>query len=175
MRLEFRRREASHQLFLDGRDLGDALRSPEIGGLASLVSGWPAVRRALLSAQRALGREGELVAEGRDMGTVVFPEARLKFFLTAALESRAERRRQELSPKNPDLGLAEVMAEIEARDLADETRSAAPLIPSPEAVFLDSTSLGAAEVLNLTREIAMAVFALNDERRVLVNGDQPGD
>ncbi|MDR2422264.1 MAG: (d)CMP kinase [Deltaproteobacteria bacterium] len=160
MGLEFRREGAQCRLFLHGREPGEALRAPEIGLLASAVSAWPEVRSALLPIQRAAGREGRLVAEGRDMGTVVFPEARLKFFLVADLSVRAERRRLELAAQGVEVTLAKVTAELKARDLADATRSLAPLAPSPGAVTVDSTDMTVAEVLALALQEAKETFDL---------------
>lgn len=129
-----------------GEDVSVAIRTPAISEGASRVSQHPAVRGALLGIQRALSAGG-CVAEGRDMGTVVFPDAPHKFFLTASLEARAQRRHAELAPVAGGLALAEVLEEVESRDRRDRSRASAPLVQANDAVVLDSSHLDIAEVV----------------------------
>ena len=136
-------------ILVDGEDVTDRLRSPEISRAASVVSAWPGVRAALLGLQRDLGDQGRVVAEGRDMGTVVFPSAGLKFFLTASPEARARRRHLELLEKEVAASRERVLADLLARDEADRTRAVAPLKPPPEAVTIDSTNIDVEAVLKV--------------------------
>jgi cytidylate kinase len=126
---------------VDGLEVTSLLRDPEVSRAASAISVWPGVREALLGLQRFLGAKGEVVAEGRDMGTVVFPEAGLKFFLYADPKSRAGRRFRELSVCGRDIAFEEVLADILARDQADCSRPASPLKAAPDALTIDSTNL----------------------------------
>jgi len=134
---------------VDGQDVTDRLRGPEVSKAASAISAWPGVRAALLGLQRDLGRQGRVVAEGRDMGTVVFPAAGLKFFLSASPEARARRRQLELLEKGVAVSREDVLADILARDEADSTRAVAPLRPHPDAVTIDSTNIDAEAVLKV--------------------------
>jgi cytidylate kinase len=144
------------QVLLDGRDVTRAIRAEETGAGASRVAAWPAVRAALTDRQRAFARPPGLVADGRDMGTVIFPEARLKVFLTASPEERAGRRHKQLIEKGSAASLAALSREIAERDLRDSTRQVAPLKPAPDAQLLDSTGLSIDDVvervLSLGRE-----------------------
>ena len=129
------------RLLLDGVDRGDHIRTPEMSSGASQVSAYPGVRRALLGIQRELGKDGGVVLEGRDIGTVVFPDAEVKLFLTASAEERARRRVQDLKSRGTEVDYDELLAQIKARDEADSTRAIAPLRPAEDAVILDSTHL----------------------------------
>ncbi|MDL2259992.1 (d)CMP kinase [Deltaproteobacteria bacterium OttesenSCG-928-K17] len=131
---------------VDGEDVTELLRSPEISMAASTISGWPGVREALLDLQRAIGSAGHVVAEGRDMGTVVFPEAGLKLFLSATAEARAGRRHKELAGKGAETTEAQVLADINRRDHADINRPVSPLTKADDAVSIDSTNLSPDEV-----------------------------
>jgi len=133
-------------ILLDGREIGGLLRTEIAGAGASRVAAWPSVRQALLERQRAFARAPGLIADGRDMGTVVFPRAELKIFLTASSEERARRRYKQLKEKDSGVTLAALSLDIAERDRRDMTRSAAPLVPAADAIVLDSTALGAAEV-----------------------------
>jgi cytidylate kinase len=135
-------------LLLNCRDITDQIRKPEISMLASAVSARPIVRKCLLDFQRELGREKNAIFEGRDMGTVVFPNADVKFFLDAAVEVRAFRRYCELKPGTFQ-SLEAVAADIRRRDQNDSTRDHAPLKPAVDAVIIDSTELTAAAVVQL--------------------------
>lgn len=135
------------RIFVDGKDVSDLIRTPEMGMLASTVSKSPAVRKRLLSLQRELGRSGGVVMDGRDIGTVIFPDADVKFFLDASAEERGRRRCLELRAKGLDVDQAAVTDEIRARDAQDSTRSLAPLRQADDAILIDSSRLAVDEVL----------------------------
>jgi len=137
---------AGERVLLEGRDITAALRQEAAGAGASRVAVWPAVRSALLARQRAAARPPGLIADGRDMGTVVFPHAPLKIFLTASAEERAQRRYKQLKEKDSGVSLAALSREIAERDRRDATRPVAPLVPASDAIVLDSTALDAAAV-----------------------------
>lgn len=138
--LRYERSPQGARLVADGVDVTDSLRSPEISMMASAVSARPVVRKFLLGLQRKLGRQKSVVFEGRDMGTVVFPEADVKFFLDASADVRAKRRYDEMAPGR-DTSLETVAKDIEARDRSDSTRALAPLKPAEDAVIVDSSGL----------------------------------
>jgi cytidylate kinase len=130
------------RLTLNGEDISDRIRSPRISMLASAISAKPLVRDFLMGIQRSLGGEGNAVVEGRDMGTVVFPRADVKFFLSADTGIRARRRFEELKAKQtPGLELVTVEQDIIKRDQDDSTRDVAPLKPADDAVHIDSTRM----------------------------------
>lgn len=137
--LDVIRSETGTRFLANGEDVTDRLRTPEITRLASAISARPVVRSYLLTVQRELGREKRAVFEGRDMGTVVFPEADRKFFLVADLDARAGRRHAELA--DPDQTLERVREAIRQRDEDDSTRDLAPLKPAPDAIHIDTTAL----------------------------------
>jgi CMP/dCMP kinase len=126
---------------LAGEDVTRRIRSEQAGMGASRVAAWPAVRSALLDRQRAFAAPPGLVADGRDMGTVVFPAADLKVFLTASRDERALRRYKQLKDKGSDVSLPALSREIDERDQRDSTREVAPLRPAPDAELIDSTGL----------------------------------
>ena len=130
---------ANGRILLANEDVSDAVRTEEAGMNASKVSALPAVRTALLELQHGFQRLPGLVADGRDMGTVVFPQARLKVYLTASAEKRAERRHKQLISKGFPAIIADLRADLEARDLRDTTRTVAPLMPAPDALLLDNS------------------------------------
>ena len=142
---------------LDGRDVADALRTEEVSSVASQIAVHASLRRALIERQRAFRAAPGLVAEGRDMGTVVFPDAQLKVFLTASAEQRAERRHKQLIAKGISVTIQGLLRDIRERDARDSTRAAAPLVPARDAVILDTTDLSIAEVTE-------AVLAFHRER-----------
>ena len=146
--ISFRREHDRLAVMLDGRDVTDAIRAPEISMLASRVSARKSVRDALLDVQRRLGEGGGIVVEGRDMGTVVFPEAEVKFFLSASESTRALRRFAEIQAKT-GASLEEVERDMRRRDEQDSTRALAPLAPAPDAIRIDSTGLGIDQVVDL--------------------------
>ena len=146
MKLDFLPEEGGVRVILDGEDVGGALRTEAAGHRASVLAAQPAVRAALLAKQRAFRQAPGLVADGRDMGTTVFPDALLKVFLTATPEARAERRYKQLKDKGFDVNLPRLLDEIRERDARDAGRSASPLRPAEDAYSLDTTSLGIAQV-----------------------------
>lgn len=148
--------EGHERVLLDGQDVTREIRSESAGMGASRVAAWPEVRAALLVRQRAYARPPGLVADGRDMGTVVFPQADLKIFLTATPEERALRRHKQLKDKGSDVSLAGLSREIAERDLRDQTRPVAPLKAAPDAYVLDSTGLGIGTVVQRVLELGAA-------------------
>ncbi|QIK37382.1 (d)CMP kinase [Caldichromatium japonicum] len=134
------------RVWLDGEDISDAIRTEEVGMAASRVAAHPQVRAALLDWQRAWARPPGLVADGRDMGTVVFPEAQLKIFLDADPKVRAERRYRQLKEKGLSASLRQLILDIQARDARDRTRSSAPLCPAQDAIVIDSSQMSIPEV-----------------------------
>jgi cytidylate kinase len=133
---------------VDGRDVTDELRTPEISAMASQVSAIPAVREWLLPVQRRVGETGGVVAEGRDLGTRVFPAADAKFFLDADVNTRAGRRQQDLTGAGRSTPLERTKREIETRDQRDRSRAIAPLVPAEDAEVIDSSSLTVEQVLD---------------------------
>ncbi|MBS3759429.1 MAG: (d)CMP kinase [Desulfobacterales bacterium] len=146
IRLRVVKTDAGTRLYSGDTDISDKIRVPEISMLASAVSARPVVRRALLEVQRQLGAEKSAVFEGRDMGTVVFPDADIKFFLTADLYTRAMRRYRELLQEAGQT-LEDVAADMKKRDENDASRDVAPLKPAADAVTIDSTNLSVDEVV----------------------------
>jgi cytidylate kinase len=138
---------AGQRVRLDGEDVTDQLVTQHISEGASKVSAHPPVRAALLELQRAAGRDGGVVLEGRDIGTAVFPDAEAKFFLTASAEVRAERRFLELQARGEPADVAAIRQEVEARDRRDSSRAVAPLRQAPDAELVDSSSLSIPEVV----------------------------
>lgn len=141
---------------LDGRDVSSEIRTETAGAGASRVAAWPEVRTALLSRQRAFAEPPGLVADGRDMGTVVFPQADLKIFLTATPEERALRRYKQLKDKGSGVSLPGLSRELAERDLRDQTRRVAPLRPAPDACVIDSTGLNIEAVVARVLELGVA-------------------
>jgi len=141
------RSDGSERVILSGQDVTAAIRTETAGQGASRVAAWPAVRTALLERQRAFAQAPGLVADGRDMGTVVFPHAQLKVFLTASAAARAQRRYKQLKDKGSDVSLPALSREIAERDLRDSTRAVAPLQPASDAVVIDSTDLKIEQVV----------------------------
>jgi len=146
LELQYVQTESGLRLLANGEDVTEKLRTPEVTMLASAVSARPVVRRYLLDVQRAMGRRKGAVVEGRDMGTVVFPNAEVKFYLDAAEKTRARRRFLELQSKS-QLNLGEVEKDLRKRDTNDSTRSEAPLRPAVDAIRIDSTHMGIDEVV----------------------------
>ena len=146
LKLDFIRNDKGLRLLSNGADISDLIRTPEITMLASAVSARPVVRHYLLELQRKLGKEKAAVFEGRDMGTVVFPNADIKFFLNASTRERAERRFNELKT-NSSQTLDEVQRDIQQRDKNDSTRAVAPLKPAGDAIVIDSTDLTVSQVV----------------------------
>ncbi len=147
--LEYRRTSPSSvELFLNGSPAGDSIRTPDAAKYSSAISAIPEVRRWLFDKQRELASLGLVIMEGRDIGTVIFPDAKYKFFLTATPEARAMRRLQQKGETPDGATVASVAAEIAKRDEADSTRKVAPLRKADDAVLVDSTSMTIAEVVD---------------------------
>jgi cytidylate kinase len=157
VRVELVREGESLRVFLDERDVTDRLRSPEVTRVVSPVSGIPQVRDAMVREQRRLGTGGGVVLEGRDIGTVVFPDADLKVFLVASLEARARRRQQDLAAAGVRVEVPVLRAELEERDRRDSTRTAAPLRKAADAVELDTSDLTITEQVEQVVHLAEQV------------------
>jgi cytidylate kinase len=135
-------------VILEGNDVTDVIRNEECGRNASVVSAIKGVREALLERQRAFRQHPGLVADGRDMGTVIFPDAKLKIFLTASVEVRAERRVRQLNEKGVEATFDQILHDLTERDTRDRSRIYAPMMPAPEAIIIDTTGLSIEEGLN---------------------------
>ena len=140
--------EGEGKVILEGEDVSNAIRTEEIGALASKVAAFPRVREALLRRQRAFKVAPGLVADGRDMGTVVFTQAPVKVFLTASAEERAQRRFNQLNEKGFDVKIGRLLDDIRQRDERDQNRKVAPLVPAEGALIIDSTELSIDEVVS---------------------------
>jgi len=147
-------------IFLNGQDVTSIIRTEEGGRAASIVAADPAVRDALITRQQAFAEAPGLVADGRDMGTVVFPSARLKIFLTASVEERARRRYKQLKDKGMDVSLPALSRDMEERDMRDSERAVAPLRAAADARTLDSTNLSVAEVVTQVASWAAEIYAV---------------
>lgn len=150
-----------YTVLADGVDITWEIRSPEVNGGVSPVSAYPGVRRALTARQRAIGARGGVVMVGRDIGTVVLPEAEVKVYLDASLQERARRRHLEDLRREKESTLNEVMKDLERRDQIDSTRAAAPLRPADDAIILDSTNLTADQVVD--RILALVHNTINGD------------
>ncbi len=146
------------RVLVDGKEVGALLRTQEMGLLASQVSALPLVRKTLTRLQQKIGESGQIVAEGRDTGTVVFPEAAWKFFLDASPEIRAHRRAEQLRGKGEAVDEQQLLAQIVKRDKDDRERTIAPLKAAPDALTIDSTGLPVEEVVRLMHEKILASF-----------------
>lgn len=136
------------RLYLGGTDLTGSIRTPEMDMFSSAVSAVPEVRKAMTVMQRRMGDAGRIVAEGRDMGTVVFPDATHKFFLTASNEIRAMRRYNERVARGEEVSFSRVMEELERRDRQDESRALAPLRPADDAMIIDTSGMDQDQVVS---------------------------
>ena len=145
-------------VILEGEDVGEVIRSEECGSGASQIAALPAVRQALLARQREFRQSPGLVADGRDMGTVIFPEAGLKIFLEAEPLERANRRYLQLKSKGISVSLARIEKELIGRDQRDKGRATAPLVAASDAVLLDTTGLSINEVLNRALQLARQAY-----------------
>ena len=150
MQLEFLC-EDTFSVWLDGENITDQLPAESTGNAASIVAAFPEVRAALLKKQKDFQQLPGLVADGRDMGTVVFPDAAVKIFLTASPEERAQRRYKQLKEKGIDANLSKITEDIEARDQRDRERSASPMIPADDALYIDSSNLNIDQVIEQIR------------------------
>ncbi|MFU2076901.1 (d)CMP kinase [Avibacterium endocarditidis] len=145
--VEFLPEDNEVKIILEGEDVSRQIRTQEVAEAASKVAVFPQVRAALLQLQQSFANEKGLIADGRDMGTVVFPNAQVKLFLDASAEERAKRRYKQLQTKGINGNFAQILAEIEERDFRDRNRSIAPLKPAEDALLLDSTELSIEEVI----------------------------
>ena len=143
---------------LEGEDVTSVIRTEEVGAIASRVAAYPAVRQALLSRQRDFARSPGLVADGRDMGTEVFPEAEVKIYLTASAEERALRRFKQLNEAGVEARIEDLLADIQARDERDMNRAVAPLKPAKDALVIESTKMTIEQVL----DVVMTELKIND-------------
>jgi len=150
----FKPTEKGRQILLRGDDASEAIRGEKIGMRASKVAAIPAVRDALLQRQRDFSELPGLVADGRDMGTTVFPDAVLKVFMTASAEERAERRVKQLKEKGINANIAALVADLKARDEQDANRAVSPLKPAEDATFLDTTSMSIQQVTQKVLDLA---------------------
>jgi cytidylate kinase len=147
------RGDGAPRVLVDGRDVSGEIRSPRMSQLSSRLSALPEVRAALLGVQRRLGAEGGVVMDGRDIGTVIFPDADVKFFVSASPEARAGRRLAELRAAGVTTDLRQVLAELQERDARDAARDHAPLRAAADAARIDTTALGPAEVVARMRAV----------------------
>lgn len=145
--LRFQSDRKGSKLYLGDEDISLAIRTPEMDLLSSTISAIKEVREAMTGLQRKIGQQGRLVAEGRDMGTVVFPEAEYKFFITASAKVRAERRYKERIGRGESVSFEEVEKDLKMRDFQDENRHIAPLLPAEDAKIIDTTSLTPEQVV----------------------------
>jgi CMP/dCMP kinase len=152
--IDLRAQDSTQRVFLDGEDVTAAIRTPEVSQGASKVAVIPGVRQVLVAEQRRAGEQRAVVMEGRDIGSVVFPDAGLKIFLTASPEVRAERRWREHQQKGEAIDLARTLQEIRERDQRDRERSTSPLVRAPDAVVVDSTAMEPEEVARLVVMLA---------------------
>lgn len=154
VKIELRpRADGLNEVFVNGRDITSEIRTPEISQLASKLSAMSAVRRKMVALQQAMARAGGVVMEGRDIQTVVLPEAEVKIFLTAPARERAERRWKELQERGHEADLNQVLSDIEARDQRDTTRADSPLCAAPDAVHVDTGGLTIEQVAQKVLEV----------------------
>ncbi|MGE4548729.1 MAG: (d)CMP kinase [Intestinibacillus sp.] len=162
LQLELRYMGGAQHVLLNGEDVSDAIRTSEIARYASLVSAIPAVRGYLLDLQRDMARHHSVIMDGRDIGTVVLPDAEVKIFLTASAETRAERRWRELRGKGQDVALDEVLEQLNTRDAKDEGRETAPLRQADDAILLDTSGLDLPQSVAAVRGLIDARLAGNN-------------
>lgn len=147
----------TERVWVNGRDIAGEIRTPEVSNLTSPLSALPCVRSRMAALQKAMARRGGVVMEGRDIGTVVLPDAEIKVFLVASLEERVRRRREELKANGITLSPEELRRDIAARDARDASRDVAPMVPAEDAVVLDSDGLNAEAVVARILELCRAV------------------
>jgi len=145
--IHFKRNGQTETVWLGDEDVSALIRTPEMSLLTSRVSACPEVRASMLTLQRQMGEEGGVVLEGRDIGSVVFPNAEVKFYLNASAQARGTRRYDELCQKGVTVDLQQTIAEVVERDLADSSRENAPLVQADDAIVIDSTTMSIDEVL----------------------------
>ena len=149
--------DGEQHVYADGEDVTQAIRSPEATRASSPVSAIPGVRKRLVELQRSMAARGGVVMEGRDIGTVVFPNAEVKVFLTASAEERARRRVEQMREMGMDADLEKIAAEMRERDLRDSSRADAPLMQAPDAVLLDTDGMSIDQVIT-------AIIAIHDQK-----------
>lgn len=154
--LEFAFIEGEQHIYLNGEDVSTAIRTEEVGMAASAVGANPAVRAFLLEMQRDMARTQNILMDGRDIGTVVLPNATVKIFLTASAEARAQRRAKELAEKGQPADFATVLADIRQRDYQDSHRAVAPLKQADDAILVDTSSIGLQESFDLLKRTILA-------------------
>lgn len=155
-RIDLRAEDGTQRVFLDGEDVTASIRTPEVSQGASKIAVVPGVRHVLVAEQRRAGAQGGVVMEGRDIGSVVFPDAELKIFLTASPEIRAERRWREHQQKGDSIDLPRTLEEIHERDRRDSGRASSPLVRAKDAVVVDSTAMDPEEVARLVVMLAQS-------------------
>lgn len=158
MIIDFKPEADTNHVFVDGIEVTDAIRSPEVTAIVSKVAAIGAVREAMVDQQRRMGEAGGVLMDGRDIGTVVFPKAQLKIFLTASVEERARRRYNEMVAKGQEINFEQLKADIISRDKQDSERAISPLCQAEDALLLDTSSMNIEQVtekiLQLTKERA---------------------
>lgn len=156
--IRFQGRNDDLQIFVDGVNVTEKIRLPSVTNNVHYISNTPSVRQRMVKLQRTFASEGNIIAEGRDMGTVVFPHAEKKFFLDAEIEERARRRYGEMNLPDSDVSYADVIKDIEIRDKRDTTRKNSPLMKSDDAIYLNTTKMSVEEVVSrICEELESAV------------------
>ncbi len=153
LEIDLRYEEGVQHVLLNGEDLGDRIRRPEVSMAASTVSAIPAVRAFLLETQRAIAARNSVVMDGRDIGTVILPNADIKIFMTASIESRAMRRTRELEEKGMPASYEDVLREMRERDEQDRNRSVAPAVPAADAVHFDNSGMNVEECVEAVNRL----------------------
>ncbi len=151
--LDMRHENGTQQVYLNGVNVGDTIRTPEVAAGASTVSAIPEVRTFLLALQRNIAKEKNVIMDGRDIGTVILPDAQVKIFLSASMEARARRRHLELQAKGIESSYEEILAAMLERDTKDSTRETAPAVPAEDAIHLDNSDLDPAQTLEAALNI----------------------
>jgi len=167
--ISFQQTDNGLRLFLNGEDVSDAIRTSEVTRNIKPIAANPEVRELLVEKQRRLGDYGGVVMDGRDIGTVVFPDAELKIYMEASVEARAERRLQELKRKEANASFEEIMRDLIARDESDMNRSAGPLRKADDAILIDTTALTPAEQTTRIVSLAKSILA---KREIKEKGDE---
>ena len=157
IKIEVRYENGAQHVYLNGEDLGDKIREPEISMYASAVSAVPAVRAFLLDTQRDIAARNSVIMDGRDIGTVILPNAEVKIFMFASVQARAKRRTRELSEKGIDAKYADVLREMEERDRNDREREVAPAVAAEDAILLDNSEMTPEENVQAVLEIVRRV------------------
>lgn len=153
IKITFKTTKKENSIFVDGKDYSEKIRKPFVGEITSKVSAKPKVREAMVKFQRSIGKHGSVVMEGRDIGTVVFPDADIKFYLDASPETRGKRRYLELIAKNEKASLKDIIDEIKKRDKRDSSREHSPLKMAKDAVYVDTSDMTIEEVVAKILEI----------------------